>query len=134
MTTPQAPQNPTHPAPPEFLPTPEPAPAKKRGTSKILLRVLGVVAALVVGIVVFGYFVQDDPSLAVAGDCVHNAGTDSKPKVSIVKCTEGTAEFKVLKVVTGSDDKQCDAVEGVEAAYVEQSGGDSFVLCLGKNH
>ncbi len=130
MTTPQTPEAQSHPAVPEFLQTAEPAPVKKR---RLALRVVGIVVAGLVGIVVFGYFVQDDLSIAVAGDCVHNAGTDDKPSVAIVDCGSGKAEFKVLKVVSGSDDKKCDAVEGIEAAYVEESSGDSFVLCLGKN-
>ncbi|MFE2914385.1 LppU/SCO3897 family protein [Kitasatospora indigofera] len=119
---------------PEFPPGISAEPPAKPSAGKKVKKILGIVVAVLVAFVAFGYFVQDDPSIAEAGNCVHNSGSDTKPKVAIVDCGAANADFKVLKVIRNtSDTKACESVEGVEAAYLEDSA-DAFVLCLAKNH
>ncbi|MEV4614085.1 hypothetical protein AB0K43_16045 [Kitasatospora sp. NPDC049258] len=134
MSTPPAPGTTDHPDLPEFPPGVSAAPAPERTAGQKLKKVLGTVVVLVVAFFAFGYYIMDDPSIAEVGNCVHNDGSDSKPKVAIVDCGATNADFKVLKVVRNTtDDKVCDEVEGIEASYLEKSS-DPFVLCLGKNH
>ncbi|WP_371497720.1 hypothetical protein OG871_17370 [Kitasatospora sp. NBC_00374] len=132
MTTPPTPEAQDQAAYPQD-PAAVAEPPKKRRAGKILLGLLGAVVVLVAAVVAIGFAVKDDPSIAEVGNCVHNAGSDTKPNVSIVDCGAANADFKVLKVVQGKDDKECEAVEGFEAAYSEESSSDSFILCLGKN-
>ncbi|MFJ1703305.1 hypothetical protein [Kitasatospora sp. NPDC088346] len=132
MTTPPTPEAQDQAAFPQY-PAPVAEPPKKRRAGRILLVLLGVVVLLVAAVVAIGYVVKDDPSVAQVGNCVHNSGSDTKPDVSIVDCGAANADFKVLKVVQGKDDKECEAVEGFEAAYSEESSSNSFILCLGAN-
>ncbi|MCX5209122.1 hypothetical protein OG689_07450 [Kitasatospora sp. NBC_00240] len=119
---------------PEFPPGTSIAPTARPSTGKKVKKVLGIVLVAVVAFFAFGYYIQDDPSIAEVGNCVHNSGSSDKPKVAIVDCGAADADFKVLKVVRNtSDTKACESVEEVEAAYLEESS-DPFVLCLGKNH
>ncbi|WP_329499315.1 hypothetical protein [Kitasatospora herbaricolor] len=132
MSTPPVSGTP-HPLP-EFPPGVTTEPPARPSAGKKVKKALGILLVAVVAFLAFGYFVQDDPSIAEAGNCVHNSGSSDKPKVAIVDCGAADADFKVLKVVRNtSDTKACESVEEVEAAYLEDSS-DPFVLCLGKNH
>ncbi|MFC9324218.1 hypothetical protein [Kitasatospora sp. NPDC057015] len=119
---------------PEFPPGVSTEPPVKPSAGKKVKKVLGIVLVAVVAFIAFGFYIHDDPSIAEAGNCVHNSGSSDKPKVAIVDCGAADAEFKVVKVVHNtSDTKTCEAVEEAEAAYLEESS-DPFVLCLAKNH
>ncbi|RKE16834.1 hypothetical protein BX266_0076 [Streptomyces sp. TLI_171] len=79
------------------------------------------------------FFADSDPANAKVGDCVHNSGTSYSPSVSIVSCSAGNAEFKVLKVVNSSSDGSCDDVEGTVSSYHKSTRHSGYVLCLGRN-
>ncbi|WP_051943842.1 LppU/SCO3897 family protein [Streptacidiphilus rugosus] len=118
-------------------------PVAPQPTSKKKAVLGGLGARIVGGIIVFavisgGYWAYDQMSggadTAKVGDCVQNSGTDSSPDVSVVKCTDANAKYKVLKVVDGTDDSKCSG-SGATMAYV-QSGGrgtSDVVLCLTDN-
>ncbi|WP_371497721.1 hypothetical protein OG871_17375 [Kitasatospora sp. NBC_00374] len=146
MTTPSTPQTPQTPStspdsqaaedenvtPQQAFPPASTEPPR-RSRLRAALTALVLVAAIVAALFVAGYVMRDAPTTAEVGSCVHNAGTDAKPDVSVVDCGAANAEFKVLKVVRTADESQCDTVDGVEASYSEERSSSMFVLCLGRN-
>lgn len=124
---------PGQPYPGAQYPLPVEAPKKswaaRMGTG-LAIRI-GVLAVVGIGAVIYA-FASGDPSTASVGDCVHNSGTDSKPDVSTLSCTDPKADFKVLKTFDSSDTDLCKDVPGIEAEYY-QTGRSSILLCLGKN-
>ncbi|MEY9962239.1 hypothetical protein ABIA33_000260 [Streptacidiphilus sp. MAP12-16] len=113
--------------------TPAPQPSKKSGFARRMAIRLGVLVIL--GGAWFAYdYATGDPTTASAGDCVHNAGTDSKPDVSVLDCKDAKADYKVIKTINGSNMDDCQGLAGLDAAYTQTSShGDSLVLCLAKN-
>ncbi|GAA2739891.1 MULTISPECIES: LppU/SCO3897 family protein [Kitasatospora] len=132
MSTPPAAEDQATSPYPEIPVEAEPA-KKKRNVARLVGKYVGIVVAGVIALMVWSWFHKDAPDMAQAGNCVTNAGTEAKPKVSIVDCGAANADFKVLKVVQSSNDQECESVEGLVASYVEKSS-TSFTLCLGKNH
>ncbi|MFD0574425.1 hypothetical protein ACFQ0T_40835 [Kitasatospora gansuensis] len=52
--------------------------------------------------------------------------------MTIVDCSAAAGtDLKVLKVVNGADEKQCDTEPGVVATYTEKRTSRTFILCLG---
>lgn len=117
-------------AQPQYAVTPAKKSFASRFGGRLAIR-LGVLIVLVAGAGIYA-FASGDPSTASVGDCVQNKGTESSPDVSVISCSDPKAAYKVLKTSSGSDDKVCDNVPGVDVAYT-QTGRDDLVLCLGKN-
>ncbi|MFB6889131.1 hypothetical protein ACFCX4_07430 [Kitasatospora sp. NPDC056327] len=129
---PQAPYGPPSPhGYPPAAPVPVGAPAPK-GRGKARLKVVGVVLGAVALIV--GYFVTGPSvSSAKAGDCVKASGSRD---VSVVKCTDGKANYKVLaKFDSTTDTSRCRATAGTTSTVSGKSGRrwnkKRYVLCLG---
>ncbi|WP_405015958.1 hypothetical protein OHV05_01735 [Kitasatospora sp. NBC_00070] len=107
------------------------APRRRRFGSGLLAGLV-VVVGVALALAAAAYFYRDDPRSAQAGDCVHNSGTEDAPDVTIVDCpAAGPDDLKVLKVVHGVDETQCDTEPGVIATYTEQRRSSTFILCLG---
>ncbi|MFB7949681.1 hypothetical protein ACFC6L_32780 [Kitasatospora phosalacinea] len=111
---------------------PEPAekPGARRGVPGVL-KIAGLVVAIVAALFAAAYFARDTPAAAKAGDCAHNAGNDDKPDVSLVDCNSADAEFTVLKVVHGANEQDCQTEPALVATYVETRRSSVLVLCLG---
>ncbi|MFE7191228.1 hypothetical protein [Kitasatospora sp. NPDC057541] len=129
---PQAPYG--HPSPhgyPPAAPLPAGAPAAK-GHGKARLKAAGLVLGVITLIV--GYFVSG-PSVsgAKAGDCVRAAGSRD---VSVVKCTDSKANYKVLAAFESTTDTtKCRSTAGTTSTVSGKSGRrwnkKRYVLCLG---
>ncbi|WP_405005496.1 hypothetical protein OHV13_15925 [Kitasatospora purpeofusca] len=132
---PQAPQAPgpygqasPHGYPPA---APQPGPAAK-GRGKARLKAVGLVLGVIALIV--GYFVTDPSvSSAKAGDCVKASGSRD---VSVVKCTDSKANYKVLtKFESTTDTGRCRETAGTTSTVSGKSGRrwnkKRYVLCLG---
>ncbi|MFE1322852.1 hypothetical protein [Kitasatospora phosalacinea] len=135
MTTPPVPDAAapaTEPAEPRAEAGPEPAgkPGARRGVPGVL-KVAGLVVAIVAALLAATYFARDTPAAAKAGDCAHNAGNDAEPDVSLVDCHSADAEFTVLKVVHGANEQDCQTEPALVATYVETRRSSTLVLCLG---
>ncbi|MFD7412107.1 hypothetical protein ACFVZ3_16680 [Kitasatospora purpeofusca] len=110
---------------------PHPGPAAK-GRGKARLKAVGLVLGVIALIV--GYFVSDPSvSSAKAGDCVKASGSRD---VSVVKCTDGKANFKVLaKFESTTDTGRCRETAGTTSTVSGKSGRrwnkKRYVLCLG---
>ncbi|CAN3981890.1 LppU/SCO3897 family protein [Kitasatospora purpeofusca] len=132
---PQAPQAPGpygHASPHGYPPAaPPPGPAAK-GRGKARLKAVGLVLGVIALIV--GYFVSDPSvSSAKAGDCVKASGSRD---VSVVKCTDGKANYKVLaKFEATTDTGRCRETAGTTSTVSGKSGRrwnkKRYVLCLG---
>lgn len=75
----------------------------------------------------------DAAATAQPGDCVKNAGTQSKPHLEDSTCHSGA--YKVLKRYSGTSDwDKCKGVPGYTAAYRRRNTYTfmSFVLCMKK--
>ncbi|WP_371480394.1 hypothetical protein [Kitasatospora sp. NBC_00315] len=112
-------------------PIPPPSAAKRIGT-RIAFRIAGLVVGVIVLIV--GYLIVG-PSVSSAsiGDCVHKGGVSD---VSIVKCSDPKAEYRVVGKYTGTTDtSRCDGTPGTTATVWGKSGRRTsqkkYVLCLG---
>lgn len=131
---PPQPAQPYPPAGPYGYPQPAPpagAPGAKRPTRSKLRAVGVLIAAAVVGV---GYFVSG-PSVSSAkpGDCVRVSGTRD---VEIVKCTDSTANYRVLSKFEGTTDtSRCRQTPQSTGAVSGKSGRrwnkTRYVLCLG---
>ncbi|MDH6703656.1 hypothetical protein P3T27_000337 [Kitasatospora sp. MAA19] len=116
---------------------PQPAPAadapggKKRGV-KARLKAVGVVGGCIA--LAVGYFVSGPAvSSAKPGDCVRVSGTRD---VEIVKCTDSTANYRVLsKFDDTTDVNRCRQTPQTTSAVSGKSGRrwnkKRYVLCLG---
>ncbi|MER7458313.1 hypothetical protein [Micromonospora sp. NPDC126480] len=144
---PDAPQaQPGVPAPP-----PAPEPAKKSGGKKVL----GIVGAIVVGLVIVGLkfgvgslLNQDETAEAKAGDCIAElpkvTGTEAKKVdgAKVVECTSTDAAYEVVGRVDGQTEAQaregaaCDQffTEGQEGWVFSsiEPGKTGYLLCLTK--
>ncbi|MFB7472746.1 hypothetical protein [Kitasatospora sp. NPDC056184] len=116
---------------PPAAPVPPGAPAAK-GRGKARLKAAGLVLGALALIV--GYFVSG-PSVsgAKAGDCVKASGSRD---VSVVTCTDGKANYKVLaKYDSTTDTTRCRATAGTTSTVSGKSGRrwnkKRYVLCLG---
>ncbi|TWD84177.1 hypothetical protein FB561_5352 [Kribbella amoyensis] len=121
------------------LPEPAPgAPGRPMDPGKPLFKrpqVIGLVVPLaVILLIVIGNISNlSSPSSASVGDCIHNAGSVSKPDVKVVDCTSSDADYKVLGKVSTSDESQCEQYEGYTVAYTEERSSSAYTLCLGPN-
>ncbi|MFK4224527.1 hypothetical protein [Streptomyces sp. NPDC019890] len=133
------PQQPQQPYPPQQqwgAPQP-PAPSRRGGLGiKNILKIIGVVIALIVFAIVY-FTSQDDADKAEVGDCMHNSGSTITPDLQVVKCGDAKADYKVVEVHPDTtDQKLCEGKSDV--GYFEQtrggrrSSGKQFVLCLNK--
>jgi hypothetical protein len=113
---------------------PVPPQQPKRNIKKYLR-----IASIVVGLIVIAggwYFNRpDDTKKLAVGDCLTNKGTDSKPEIEQLDCSNAKADYKVLKKDGSTSVSQlaCQSVTGTTAAIEWTEGSDSFVLCLGSN-
>ncbi|PHQ50663.1 hypothetical protein BLA24_17875 [Streptomyces cinnamoneus] len=118
-----------------FPGAPVPPPAPKRSFKKIFRNV--VIPVIGVGVIVGGWLFgkSDDAKELAVGDCMRNAGTDSKPDVKKLDCSDAQATYKVLKKVDGSTlaSLACSGVDGTTAAFTLKERSNSFTLCLGDN-
>lgn len=109
-------------------PPPAQAPAGRPGKKKRL--VLGIVVALLLGLVAVAvYMNRNDASLADVGDCIKvNSASTSNADVKTIDCNDQTAMFKVAKKL-GNDTDSCPG--DVYEKYMQTGGktGD-FALCL----
>ncbi|MFE7530775.1 hypothetical protein ACFU7Y_34435 [Kitasatospora sp. NPDC057542] len=48
----------------------------------------------------------DPADAAKAGDCLHNDGSDTDPKMTVLPCTDAKAQYKVIYKYTGTSDKE----------------------------
>ncbi|MEV4437452.1 hypothetical protein AB0K09_00295 [Streptomyces sp. NPDC049577] len=113
---------------------PVPPAAPSRG-KKIGKKIGGIVLALIasVGFYVVKHVITDDDTTSLSvGDCLQNKGTDNKPDIKKVDCSDSKAQHKVLKKVDGSTlyTLACQNVEGTTAALTWQERSDKFTLCL----
>lgn len=136
-------QQPGQPTPPPYgqqqpggwggAPVPPPAPSKgKKIGKKIGTIVLCVLVST--GIYIAKHMITDDDTTVLGvGDCLQNKGTDSKPDIKKVDCTDSKASHKVLKKVDGSTlyTLACNNVEGTTAALTWEERSNKFTLCLG---
>ncbi|MFE7560999.1 hypothetical protein [Kitasatospora sp. NPDC057500] len=129
---PQAPYGPPSPhGYPPAAPFPVGAPAAK-GRGKARLKAVGLVLGVIA--LVVGYFVSGPSvSSAKAGDCVKASGSRD---VSVVKCTDGKANHKVLaKFDSTTDTTLCRGTAGTTSTVSGKSGRrwnkKRYVLCLG---
>lgn len=115
---------------------PPPAPSSgRRGLGiKNILKIIGVVIALIVFAIVY-FTSQDDAENAKVGDCMHNSGSTITPDLEVVKCGDTKADYKVVEVHADTTDRKlCEGKSDV--GYFEQtrggrrSSGKQFVLCL----
>ncbi|MEU4492823.1 hypothetical protein AB0F96_05020 [Streptomyces sp. NPDC023998] len=134
---PQQPQQPYAPQQ-QWGATPPPPPPSGRGGLGIknILKIIGVVIALIVFAIVY-FTSQDDADKAEVGDCMHNSGSTITPDLQVVKCGDAKADYKVVEVHPDTtDQKLCEGKSDV--GYFEQtrggrrSSGKQFVLCLNK--
>ncbi|MFJ8431806.1 hypothetical protein ACIQ9P_10930 [Kitasatospora sp. NPDC094019] len=109
----------------------QPGPAAK-GRGRARLKAVGLVLGVIALIV--GYFVTGPSvSSAKAGDCVKTSGTRD---VSVVKCTDSKANYKVLaKFDSTTDTGRCREAAGTTSTVSGKSGRrwnkKRYVLCLG---
>ncbi|MFJ9693031.1 hypothetical protein [Kitasatospora sp. NPDC101183] len=77
---------------------------------------------------------SDPAADAKAGDCLHNDGNDTDPKMSIVPCTDGKAQYKVVYKYTGTSDKDsCNKQPKTTSTYWVKHPllpSLDYVLCL----
>ncbi|WP_327679025.1 LppU/SCO3897 family protein [Kitasatospora sp. NBC_00458] len=122
-------QAPQHGYPPV---TPQPGEPAGRGRGKARLKAVGVVLGVIA--LIIGYFVTGPSvSSAKAGDCVKASGSRD---VSVVKCTDGKANYKVLaKFDSTTDTARCRETAGTTSTVSGKSGRrwnkKRYVLCLG---
>ncbi len=124
---------------------PPPAPAKKRGTLKIVLFVVGIVVILLVGLGIFGVNLvlsatADPARQAEVGDCLSATGTvadvgTTETSADVVACTSAEAEFTVVARIEGEsspDSKSCDKffAEDEEFYVYGSTANGGYVLCL----
>ncbi|MER5356250.1 hypothetical protein ABT093_38770 [Kitasatospora sp. NPDC002551] len=129
---PQAPYGPPSPhGYPPAAPVPPGAPAAK-GRGKARLKAAGLVLGVIA--LVVGYFVSGPSvSSAKAGDCVKASGSRD---VSVVKCTDSKANYKVLATFDSTTDAtRCRSTAGTTSTVSGKSGRrwnkKRYVLCLG---
>ena len=112
-------------------PIPPPSAARRVGR-RLTLRIVALAVGVVVLIV--GYLVAGTSvSSAAIGDCVHRGGVSD---VSIVKCSDPKAQYRVIGKYTGTTDtSRCDDTAGTTAKVSGTSGRRTskkrYVLCLG---
>lgn len=115
-------------------PTPPPPAPRRRNVRKILGIVIPVAGLAIAGIGwLAGSGGDKEAEAAKVGECIQNTGTNTKPDIKIVECTDPAAQGKVLKRVsdTTDGDTACGSVEGATQYYYQEVGSKSFVLCLG---
>ncbi|MGW0737451.1 LppU/SCO3897 family protein [Streptomyces sp. NPDC002851] len=115
---------------------PPPPPARSGMGVKQILRIVGIVVA-VIAVGVFWILSLNDSDNAEAGDCLTNKGTMSAPDLEVVECGDSSAEYEVVKRIDDTlDGSKCEGVAGATRPYSEQtsgsrrSSGEQFVLCL----
>lgn len=116
-----------------FAPQPPPEPKKKSVLKRFLITMVGVVVAIVVGVLVrSGVF--DTPAMKV-GDCVQQTGADD---VKVVDCTSADAQYSVLGIVEKQSQISarmgaCKAFPETTSVYWEgRNTGNGTVYCLKK--
>ncbi|MEU9045159.1 MULTISPECIES: hypothetical protein [unclassified Kitasatospora] len=113
-------------------PTPSAPPAAKKSSGISKLKMVGLAGGCVA--LAVGYFVAG-PSVSSAkpGDCVRVSGSRS---VEIAKCTDSTANYRVLSKFEGTTDvNRCKQTPQTTSAVSGKSGRrwnkKRYVLCLG---
>lgn len=111
----------------------QPTPPPKKPTWKKIKTIVTVIAAVIgLSLAAYSFFDKDDAKDVGVGDCLKNAGSDDKPDIKKLDCSDSEATHKVLKKADNtSSHLSCNSVEGWNGmAYTQQKRGDSFVLCL----
>ncbi len=73
---------------------------------------------------------EDAPDLsqAAVGDCLHNIGTQSAPRVSLTDCTGPDADYMLLARLDGAT--TAEGCPSVAVMTYAQPGPEPFVLCM----
>ncbi|MCM2427429.1 proline-rich domain-containing protein [Streptomyces sp. RKAG337] len=98
----------------------------------------GILVPLIVIAAIVGVNALDkSASTAVVGDCMHRgSSSDTNPDLKVVSCTDATAQYKVLAVISGeygdseAETKCTAAAPDFRYAYTESGSGSDFLLCL----
>ncbi|WP_157537965.1 LppU/SCO3897 family protein [Kitasatospora azatica] len=115
-------------------PPPQP---KRRGKVILFAIVVPVVVIAVVLAAIYGF--KHDPKYASVGDCVHNKGgavaagaTDDHPDVTVIACSDASADAKVVGKEKGASmpEETCKKYSDADGYYTEQQGSDAITLCL----
>ncbi|MEV4432012.1 hypothetical protein [Streptomyces sp. NPDC049585] len=106
----------------------------KRSKLKFIRKVVVPIIAIIVAACGWFFSKGDDTQKLAVGDCLRNSGTENKPEIHKVDCTDAKATHKVLKKVSGTySDSVCNGVEGTVAALTWEERRNNFVLCLADN-
>ncbi|MFC7481839.1 hypothetical protein ACFQX7_19825 [Luedemannella flava] len=73
-----------------------------------------------------------NPFTVQVDDCVANAGTNAKPKMSVVECTPGV--YKVIKIFTGTAIKQNDDDKLTDQEAQNTCKGTGFTFFYKNNY
>ena len=99
--------------------------------------ILGLlIPVIAVGAIAFS--VQQDPTYAGVGDCVHNKHTmtagveDTRPDVVVLGCSDPDADARIVGKVsdTTNGETACERFADADGYYTEEQGSDRFTLCL----
>ncbi|MCX4746813.1 hypothetical protein OG455_14995 [Kitasatospora sp. NBC_01287] len=118
-------------------------PLVRRPAMLMLLVPLAAILLVIAGAVAGGGSDTDDSSFptttptrlapeVATGDCVHNAGTDDSPAISVVPCSDPSAQFTVLARVDGTTDADtaCAKYPSSDNQLTHTEPGDNYVLCM----
>ncbi len=114
-------------------PVPPPAPTRRGGGKKLVLRIVGFIVVAILIAVGKWQFSKSDAESTSVGSCMHNKGTQFSPDLEEVDCSSSDSEFEVVeKFDNTSDSDKCEAVKTSEIAYYQSGKGHNVVLCLKK--
>jgi len=115
-------------------------PKKKSAVGRIVLRILGAIAAFVIVVVVKDAFFGDKAKDAAVGDCVASsadvkADEETEANAKVVDCSSADAAFTVVGRVEGESDtksKSCEKFfkENEEYYVYGSTAGGGYLLCL----
>lgn len=116
------------------------APGQPADPGKPLTRrpaILGLlIPVIAVGAIAFN--VQQDPSYADVGDCVHSKHTvtagveDNHPNVVVIDCSDPDADARIVGKVSDGTNREtaCDRFSDSDGYYTEERGSERLTLCL----
>lgn len=118
-----------------FPGAPVPPQAPRRTPKKVIRNIVLPIVALVIAAGSWLFGKSDDTTRLAVGDCLQNTGTDSKPAIKKLSCTDSKAAYKVLKKIDGFtiSSLACSNVEGATSALTWKERSNHFTLCLSNN-
>jgi len=115
-------------------------PKKKSAVGRLILRIVGAIVVVIIGIVVKEALFGDKAKDAVVGDCVASSedvkvDEETEAKAKVVDCGSADAAFTVVGRVEGESNtksKSCEKFfKANEQYYVYSStAGKGYLLCL----